>query len=130
MFKKIIFLVKGYKLAKIGDNYASPASFRLELREACKRSAGGAFYFQKDRNKVAKNFGCFVFGQPDTWKGVLGIEYEEPKNGEADITIYVDKFRISNPEDIHKVKVMVKEALEYLKKEKLIESYISYKEKK
>jgi len=120
--KEKIFLVKQYHLPKIEGVLASPGSFKLELRETLKKYVCSTIYFKKDV-AYTKNFGCFVFGQPNAWKGVFGIEYQEPNGEYVDITIYIEKYRC--PEEyMPKIKTMIKEGLESLKKRGFIKDYI------
>ena len=98
--KKIIKSVI-YQPVKVENMYASPASFRLEIREFMKQEMP-EFYFDKNvLYEPAKNFGCFLFGQKNIWKSVIGIEYKiiNKKTNKAKINIYIEDYRINN-EDI------------------------------
>ena len=120
MMKEKIFEVKGYQLPKVNGMLASPGSFKLDLRETLKRYVRSTLYFEK--NQYAKNFGCFVFGQPDKWKGVLGIEYQEPQGEYINIIIYIEKYRTPE-EDVPKIKKIIQEGLKHLKRRGFIKDY-------
>jgi len=129
--RTILYKVNGYKPAVLDNGVkASPCSFRLDLRNFCKQRKGedgklewNKKYFQPVSSN-AKNLGCHLFGQKDTWKGVLGIYCEENN----DIIIWIEKFR--NTEDIDKIRDLVEEALEEMVKEHIITGYKAIKEEK
>jgi len=96
--KKIIKTII-YNPVKIEEGiYASPASFRLEMRNFMKQEMSD-FYFDKNLLfEPAKNFGCFLFGQKNIWKGVVGIDYKiiDEATNKAKITVYIEEFRINS----------------------------------
>ena len=128
MFKKEIFKIKNYDLIEVHKNvYASPASFKLDLRNACKNNL---LYFSKNikkYNKNIKNFGCFIFGQPNTWKGIFGMFYQKIKEkNKSDIIIYIEEYRIPQSKDEkleEKVITLIENGLEYLKNERVVENF-------
>lgn len=120
---EVIFKVIGYKCPEIdlGNNettFAAPGSIRLDLRIMAKRNA---HYFDEVEEPV-KNFGCYMFGQPDRWKGVVGIKVVDEKKGVADIDIYYDKFR-TDEKKLPLIKELLKESLGNLKKSGFIDNF-------
>jgi len=98
--------------------YASLGSFRLDLRDTFKRYNQDA-YFTKSPIEGIKNMGCYLFGQPELWKGVIGLE---PHGGvkENTIIVYLDYRNIC---DVEKVKDMLRPALDHLFESNIIDGY-------
>jgi len=119
-----IFKVKNYKKVEVMEGiYASAGSFMLEMRNCLKREFPEV-YFDNDETLPAKNIGCFIFGQPDKWKSVLAIRYENDDNSKetADIIVRLDKYRCPDSFKIGTI-IAVKMTLEKLKEEGIIEDF-------
>ena len=117
--KTVIAVVENYKPVYLEDHetHVSLSSFRLELRE-CLKTFLPEIYFNKDVD-FAKNLGCYLFGQPGKWKGVIGIDIKG--NTEAnEIEIYVD---YRNKLDIDFIKDLFTEVLCKLKRDEIIKNY-------
>ena len=120
MEKTIIAVIKNYHPLYIEDYdmHVSLSSFRLDLRESMKRD-NSAVYFGPSPVEGPKNMGCYLFGQPNVWKGVIGIT---PK-GDADINtieVYAD-FR--NVLDVEKLQDIFRPILGRLYERNIIEGY-------
>jgi hypothetical protein len=94
-------------------NGASPASFKLELRQIAKRRCSD-LYFKSAKN--AKNIGCILFGQKDTWKGLFAMNFEEPNRGYSYIEIMLDIYR-GTAEEIRDAKKLLINALRDIEQE-------------
>ena len=93
----------------------SYTNFRLALRNYFKRDKR---YFNKGY-KPAKNYGCYIFGQPNTWKGILSID--NPHDGE--VRVIIDMVRDTyNAED--DFKNILKNLFAEMKKDGVIEDYV------
>ena len=115
--KTTIAYVKNYKPVYLEtyNTYASVSSFRLEMRNVLKNRFP-EIYFGKSPVKDAKNMGCYLFGQPDKWKGVIGIRI----NGN-NVTVATDYRNILNKNTLREI---FNKILEYLKNKQIIEDYI------
>jgi len=121
MFKKEIVEVKGYIPVVYNGKHVSPCSFRLDLREVMKKYMPDV-YFRK--LETVKNFGCYLFGIPDEWKGLIGIECRDTGDNKADIVVYKEDFRDIEKLDKEIDKAIIK-AIELLKeKYGCLEDYI------
>ena len=98
--------------------YASFGSFMLDLRNAFKRYNQDE-YFTKSPIEGIKNMGCYLFGQPKLWLGVIGIEPHGDVKKNT-IIVYLD---YRNVYDVEKVKDMLRPALDYLFESKIIDGY-------
>ena len=112
-----IAYVKNYKPTYLEEykTYASVSSFRLEMRNVLKNRFP-EIYFSKSPIEDAKNMGCYLFGQPDKWKGVVGIRI----NGN-NVTVVTDYRNILDKDTL---KDIFDKILGYLKNEDIIEDYI------
>jgi len=120
---KVMFKVNGYKCPEVdlenGERtFSSPGSIRFDLRIMAKRNA---HYFDKVEEPV-KNFGCYLFGQPAIWKGVVGVKVVSENKGIADVDVYYDSFR-TDEEKLPLIKEVIKESLDALKGARFIEGY-------
>jgi len=79
--RRHIFRVYGY------HTLYSPASFKLDLRSATKKCPD---YFARDNEMW---MGGYLFGIPDTWKGLFGMTYEETAQHVYQIDIFIDTYR-------------------------------------
>jgi len=105
------------------DTYASLGSFRLDLRETMKKQ-NSSKYFSESPVSDAKNLGCYLFGQPNTWKGVIGIIPEgDEKNNE--IIVYVD-FRFTLKPGF--IKDLLRPVLDHMYNNGIIDGYEFIKE--
>ena len=92
-------------------NGASPSSFKLDLRQIAKNNK---LYFKKAKN--AKNIGCILFGQKDTWKGLFHMNFEEPNGDYSHIEVMLDNYR-GTAEEIRDAKKLLIDALEDIEQE-------------
>jgi len=83
----IIGKVRGYK------NPYGPQNFRLEMRTVLKEKMSDR-YFQIVTKEYKLNLGCYLFGKPNAWKGVLGLDIKS----EDEVHVWYDNFRMN--EDI------------------------------
>jgi hypothetical protein len=85
------FLNKKITEIKLNNNVQNPYELRLLARNLAKEKLN-ASYFYKFKNKYKiKNFGCLIFGQPDTWKGIIGFKILDPIEGTVEV--YYEKKR-------------------------------------
>lgn len=120
MEKTTIVVIKNYHPLYIEDYdmHASITSFRLDLREVMKQTNRKA-YFSPSPVEGPKNMGCYLFGQPNVWKGVIGILPE----GNVDINtieVYADFRNILKLEKLQKI---LSPALKELTRRIVIDDY-------
>lgn len=72
-------------------------SLRLTMREEAKRKLPKEYFEIFNNEYGIKNVGCLVFGQPNTWKGVLAVLGEE--EGVYDIVLDTFRTDLSYPSD-------------------------------
>jgi len=114
-----LFEVYSYDLTDKQYGKRSVGSFKLDLRSACKKVP---LYFQPVQTGYTKNLGQLLFGVPSKWKGLFSMTYNEEGNL-ANIEIFLDH-RISMFEsEMEDIIRLIREGLETLKKEKIIEDY-------
>ena len=120
MTRTILIKVKNYHPAYINEAgvYASLASFRMELRGFLKHHNPGV-YFGPSPVEGPKNMGCYLFGQPDTWKGVIGIVPEGTPE-DNNIEVYVDFRNILEKDKLLKI---MASSLRAMKKEGIIDDF-------
>ena len=119
MLSKIIAAcVKKYKPVYLEGykTYTSDSSFRSEMRNVLKNKFP-EIYFSESPIENAKNLGCYLFGQPDKWEGVIGIRVNEDSN----VVIMAD---YSKTLDKNTLKKIFDKILGYLKNKDIIEDYI------
>ena len=118
--KTNLFKIKNYHPVYIEDYdmYSSISSFRLDLREGLKKY-NPSYYFSKSLNEHAKNKGCYLFGQPDAWKGVIGITWRGDEEAN-EIVVYVDN---RNAIPIEELKEELKIVLKVFKDRDIINDY-------
>ena len=114
----ILFRVKKY-IAK-----DSPFAFKIDLRSACKKNSN---YFKKVPN-YAKNFGCLVFGQKNSWRSLISTFLIAENNGRYDFEIAIDSLRFSYVAkelgiSTKEIKALLEDGLERLQKDGLIGGY-------
>ena len=114
-----IFKVKGYDLTDKQYGRRSSASFKLDLRYACKKSN---LYFKSADTDYVQNLGQLLFGVPSKWKGLFSMTYNEEGNL-ANIEIFLDHRISMFEEHIEDIKSLLKEGLNILKKERIIKDY-------
>ena len=120
MFKTKIVEVKNYHpvYLKDYDMYASISSFRLELRETMKRK-NSAVYFGPSPVEGPKNMGCYLFGQPNSWKGVIGLVLEGDTEVNT-IEVYADS---RNVLDLENLQDIFRPVLDFLYERNIIDGY-------
>ena len=125
MLKTNIIKVKNYHPVFIEEAgcYASLSSFRMDLRGFLKEYNKDAYFARSPLGGV-KNMGCYLFGIPQRWKGVIGIEVNGDEK-ENTITIYLDHRHVWGPDDI---KDILRPALDAMYEEGIIDGYEIIKE--
>jgi len=125
--KKIATVI--YQPIKIdNETYASPSSLRLDLREYFKQTMPNIYFKQDEKYKPAKNLGCFLFGQPNTWKGLINIRIDNiinDKTKKSEISILIDDYRIFDEKLKQEIIKLMQEIIKNMDK---TEKYIEIKE--
>ncbi len=91
-------------------------SIRLDLRITLKE-VFPVVYFKSSPDGYSKNLGCHLFGQPDVWKGVVGVIPLSNK----DVTVYYENYR--SPLSKEEVQEVLSPVLDVLKKDGVIKDY-------
>ena len=115
-----LFDVKGYDLKDEDFGKRSPASFKLDLRNACKGEAQW-LYFRSIDSSYVENLGQLVFGTPK-WKGLFEMRYKENGN-KADIEVFLDHRYKMFKDQFPQIVRLIKEGLEALQEEGIIEGF-------
>jgi len=125
MLKTDIIKVKNYHPVFIEETgcYASLGSFRMDLRNYLKEHNKNAYFARAPIGGV-KNMGCYLFGIPQRWRGVVGIEISGDEK-ENEIIISLDHRHVWGPDDIVDI---LRPALDAMYEEGVIDRYEIIKE--
>jgi hypothetical protein len=98
------------KMYRIKVSKLNPFNLKVWLRNAAKTQANELYFSKFDNKYEIKNYGCLVFGQPDTWKGLVRINIIDEGKGLVDVEY--DKYRHLGKEE--EVKEIIRRAVETL----------------
>ncbi len=117
---EIVALVKNYVPSSDGDRFSSLCGFKKVLRDTFKKVNSDVYFSKCPTGIKAKNMGCYLFGQPHVWEGILKIKCNGHDVNNT-LTILVDKWRTDM--DIGEIEIMLKPILEYLQEHGYIFTY-------
>ena len=117
---EIVALVKNYVPSSDGDRFSSLCGFKKILRDGFKKVSSDTYFSKSPVGIKAKNMGCYLFGQPHVWEGILRLKCNGHDVSNT-LTILVDKWRTDM--DIDEIGDLLKPVLEYLQEHGYIFAY-------
>ena len=117
---EVIVKVYNYVPVVEGSKFNELSSFKGLLRNTFKTTSSDVYFSKCPNSPRIKNMGCYLFGQPRSWDGILKILYKG--HGVDNVIDIVVKKWISEITDA-KIKDMLKPVLEYLQEHGYIYEY-------